>query len=248
MQRYFVKNNQITNSGITITGDDVMHISIVMRMKVGAQVEVCDEDSHCFLCEVKTISKQEVYLSIKDIIAHNPELGIEVTIAHGLVRREKTEEVIQKISEMGAYAYIPLKLERSIVKVSSELEDKKTERYQKIAKEASEQAHRTKVMQIKKPQSLSQLIENKHDYDLCLFAYEESAKNNGMSLKAALSQWAGSKIIIVIGPEGGISPKEAEILQQSDFIAVGLGPRILRTETAPQYVLSAISYQFELGD
>jgi 16S rRNA (uracil1498-N3)-methyltransferase len=248
MQRYFVKNNQITKPNIIIRGDDAMHISIVMRMKVGMQIEICDEDAHCFLCEITTITKHEVFSSIVEEISHNPELTIDVTIAQGLIRREKVEEVIQKISELGANCYIPLKMERSIVKISAEQEDKKLERYQKIAKEASEQAHRIKVMQISKAKSLQELIENKQKYDLCLFAYEETAKNKGISLKQALSNQVHKKIVVVIGPEGGITPKEAKELTQAGFIAVGLGPRILRTETAPQYILSSISYQFELGE
>lgn len=248
MQRYFVKNNQIKSQRVTITGDDAHHISVVMRMRKQDEVIVCNQERVAYLCVIESFEKNSITLSIKEQINHNPELPINVTIAQGLIRREKTEEVIQKITELGAYQYIPLIMERSIVKLIKEQEDKKLERYQKIAKEASEQSHRTSLLQLSKAMSLKELIAIKNTFDLCLFAYEDMGRKSDTTLKSLLSTFAKDNLLVVIGPEGGFSGTEVDALTKEGFIPVGLGPRILRTETAPQYIMSVVSYQFELGE
>jgi 16S rRNA (uracil1498-N3)-methyltransferase len=248
MQRYFVKNANINLPYVVIDFEDAHHIIHVMRMKIGSQVYVCDEDEHCNVCEIIEIQKQAVKLLIKESVTRKVELELDVTIAQGLIRREKMEEVIRKIAELGANTYIPVKMERSIVKVDVETEDKKRIRLGKIAKEACEQSHRNKVMAIKNIHSLKEIMQQKKHYDLCLFAYEETSRSSTYDIKQAISLFQGRKLLVLIGPEGGFSETEAKRLKEQGFGAVGLGPRILRTETAPQYVMAAISYQFELGD
>ena len=81
-----------------------------------------------------------------------------------------------------------------------------------------------------------------------LFAYEEAGRNNVHNLKEMILKSKNKKIVVLVGPEGGISDKEVKLLEDNGFISVGLGPRILRTETAPLYVMSAISYELELGE
>lgn len=130
-----------------------------------------------------------------------------------------------------------------------EKSEKKIERLQKIAKEAAEQSHRTVVPHVDMPLTLRQLIDLAKSYDTLLIAYEEEAKQNEKSVlsKALTSIEKGTSVLIVFGPEGGLTPSEVESLQEQGFKACGLGPRILRTETAPLYALAAISYQLELN-
>jgi len=248
MQRYFVKNGQINGNVVTMKEEDAHHIKHVMRMKTGNRVFICNEDGDCFLSTLVRVEGANIVFNVEQRVNANPELPVEVTIAHGLVRREKMEEVIQKITELGAICYIPLKMERSIVKITESIDEKKQIRLQKIVKEAAEQSHRIKQMVVENPISLNALISMKDRFDLCIFAYEQASKNEGMSLRQVLSRFKGKKILVVIGPEGGISDQEAKKIQDSGFYPVSLGPRILRTETAPQYVMAAIGYAFELGE
>ncbi|HHX69362.1 MAG TPA: 16S rRNA (uracil(1498)-N(3))-methyltransferase [Gallicola sp.] len=248
MQRYFVSNKSIKNNKITITDGDCYHMYKVMRMVPGDIVLVCDEDQKTYRSQIETINNEEVILTILETLKQNNEMKIKVTVAQGLIRREKQEEVVQKITQLGAYAYLPVEMEYSIVKVKTEKVQKKKERMQKIAKEASEQSHRSSILKVYDPVSFKELVDIKDQYDLCLFAYEEIAKTGESALKKILESFNGTNILILFGPEGGISNAEAQILSERGFLPVELGPRILRTETAPLYFLSAISYQFELGD
>lgn len=248
MQRYFLKNNQFSKDLALITGDDAHHMLRVMRMTIGDQVIVCNEDKKCYYATIKQIKDQEIEVTLDSMIEAQTELPIEVTIAQGLPKGDKFEWVIQKATECGASEFIPLEMERSVVKLDAKKAGKKIERWNKIAKEAAEQSHRQMVPTVTSVQTLKQLLAKASQYDICLFAYEETAKQGQLAqLKQILSTIENhKKLLVIVGPEGGISEKEETILLESGFKPCALGPRILRTETAPIYILSAISYALEL--
>lgn len=248
MQRYFLKNNQFDKDLALITGDDAHHMSRVMRMAIGDQVIVCNEDKSCYYATIKQIKDQEIEVTLDSMIEAQTELPIEVTIAQGLPKGDKFEWVIQKATECGASEFIPLEMERSVVKLDAKKAGKKIERWNKIAKEAAEQSHRQMVPTVTSVQTLKQLLAQASQYDICLFAYEETAKQGELAqLKQTLSTIENhKKLLVIVGPEGGISEKEEVLLLESGFKPCALGPRILRTETAPIYILSAISYALEL--
>lgn len=246
MQRYFVQKDSINylNNTAYIIGDDVHHIKVVMRMNIGNKVYLCDNEK-TFIAEISSIEEHLVTFNLVEEVLDNPELDIEVTIAHGLVSREKKEETIQKITQLGAVGYIPVLMKNSVVKIVKEKEQKQTERLQKIAKEASEQSHRIKELVVNNPITFKELLKLTSLYDACLFAstVEEKDSNN---FKKIIRRKDIKKILVLVGPEAGIDKSEIEML--NNWIPISLGPRILRTEVAPLYILSAISYEKELGD
>lgn len=248
MQRYFLNNTQFQADRAIITGDDAHHMSRVMRMEPGDQIIVCNEDKACHFATIKQMNGQEIEVTLDSVIEAQTELPIEVTIAHGLPKGDKFEWVIQKATECGASEFIPLNMERSVVKLDAKKAGKKVERWNKIAKEAAEQSHRQMVPTVTDVYTFKQLLDRASQYDVCLFAYEETAKQGQLAqLKQSLSEiQVNGKMLVVVGPEGGISEKEETLLLQSGFKPCALGPRILRTETAPIYILSAISYALEL--
>lgn len=242
MQRYFVNPSNVFDNKIIISDSDYHHITKVMRMKDGDNVICCDGTSS-YKCVISQITTNEVVLEIIETLDEKKELPVKVTIAHGITRREKMEEVIDKITQLGASYYLPVNMERCNVKFNDEKLDRKMERMNKIAKEASEQSHRTSLLEVLKPVSFKEMINLKDEYDLCLYAYEITSKDK--SLKEILKSKTYKNIIIVIGPEGGISDKEVKLMNENHFIPVSLGPRILRTEVAPTYAMAAISYELE---
>lgn len=247
MQRYFVSEEyiDISKNVITIEGNDFHHIKNVMRMKINDEVFVCNNLGDSFLCKIILFTNYSVILSICNKLEEKTEIPVIITIAQGLIKREKTEEVIEKITELGASYYLPVLMERSIVRIKENINNKVI-RYNIISKEASEQSHRTKMLEVLNPIDLNELLKISKNYDLCIYAYEESGRNKNQRLKQLLKENINKNILVLVGPEGGISLKEVELLNKSGFEAVGLGPRILRTETAPIYIMSAISYEFEL--
>jgi len=238
MQRYFINSTQVHNNIITIINSDVHHIKNVMRMKIDDEIIVCDELENVYLGKIITISNEEVKVEIVKNIDAKSELPINVTIAHGLVRREKTEEVIRRLAELGCYEYQPIIMNRSIVKVVND----KSERQNKIIKEACEQSQRNRLMILSPVIDLKKLIARKDEFSLCLYA---DFNPNVAHLKPLLQKFTGKNILVVIGPEGGFSIEEVTTLDKAGFIPITLGKRVLRTETAPLYVMSVIGYEFE---
>ncbi|MBN8191015.1 16S rRNA (uracil(1498)-N(3))-methyltransferase [Bacillus sp. NTK074B] len=246
MQRYFINSVYRDNDPIFITGDDYHHMVRVMRMKEEDEVFVVFKDQASAITRIATISSDAVELSVVQWETSTRELPIKVTIASGLPKGDKLELIFQKGTELGATRFIPFNADRSIVKWDDKKAKKKTERWEKIVKEAAEQSHRLLVPEVSAPVSLNRLIQEPFDYKLV--AYEEDARagEKGNLSKVLSSIGPRQSILVIFGPEGGLSEKEIELLRSEGFLTCGLGPRILRTETAPLYVLSAISYQLEL--
>ncbi|MFA1820458.1 16S rRNA (uracil(1498)-N(3))-methyltransferase [Virgibacillus oceani] len=249
MQRYFVPESGWEDNQIIITGEDAHHINRVMRLKAGDQVICNHPEGYAAVCEIISSSPSEVHTKVLEQMEENKELPIDVIIAQGLPKGDKIDYIIQKGTELGAHSYLPFQAERSIVVWDDKKKKKKITRLNKIAKEASEQSHRNKIPYIYPVMSMADLLEETKAYDLKIFAYEEEAKTgNHQSLGTILkkiSQNQYRRLILCIGPEGGFSQNEANLLKEHDFHSVRLGPRILRTETASLYALASISYHFE---
>lgn len=247
MQRYFIEQ-QIDSETVTIIGDDARHISRVMRMKQGDSIICCDRDSRCAVCIIEELSTESVTASVGKFLNDTVELPVNVTIAQGLPKGDKLDLIVQKGTELGAAMFLPFEAERSIVKWDRKKRQKKTERLQKIAKEAAEQAHRSRVPNVSEPISFQELLSRSKRHHAKIVAYEEEAKRgeNENLVKALRQAPIGGSLLVAIGPEGGFSDNEARALKEHGFFLCGLGPRILRTETAALYILAAVSYQFEL--
>ncbi|MEH7236077.1 16S rRNA (uracil(1498)-N(3))-methyltransferase [Bacillus sp. JJ1562] len=246
MQRYFV--NQMSETQATILGEDVNHITRVMRMSVGDSIYCC-YNGRVALCAITEITNDMILANVVEWVENASELPVKVCIASGLPKGDKLEYVIQKGTELGASEFVPFVAGRSIVKWDEKKGQKKVERWGKIAKEAAEQSHRTVVPGVSKPLSFKELLSFSQSFTYKVVAYEEDAKRGESSnLARVLSQLKhGDSLFVVIGPEGGLTEKEVTTLIENEFISCSFGPRILRTETAPLYVLSAVSYYFELA-
>lgn len=247
MQRYFL-GEMPHNNKITLTGDDFHHISRVMRMEAGSRIYTVHPDGRTSISIITEIKESEVVAEVTEWVERSVELPADIVISTGLVKGDKFEYIIQKGTELGAAGFVPFEASRSVVKWDRKKGAKKTERWQKIAKEAAEQSHRSRIPFVSEPTSLAKVIESGKDYDTLLFAYEETAKAGEMSAfyEAVEGLTKGKRLLIVTGPEGGFTEKEAEQLTKGGFTACALGPRILRAETAPLYVLSSASFYLEL--
>ena len=247
MQRYFVTNQPSTASFI-IVGEDHHHISRVMRMKTGDQIICVNDDKKSAICSIAEITDEQIIADIVKWEDESVELPIHITIVSGLPKGDKLEWVIQKGTELGANEFVPFLAARSIVKWDEKKAAKKLERWQKIAKEAAEQSHRNMIPRVSLPISLLSLLQKAKTFDHCIVAYEEEARLGEMAVLASTFNLMnpGQSLLIVFGPEGGLTTEEVSLLSEKGFLVCGLGPRILRTETAPLYLLSAVSYHFEL--
>ncbi|WP_112181355.1 16S rRNA (uracil(1498)-N(3))-methyltransferase [Paraliobacillus zengyii] len=247
MQRYFVTATGWSDMHVTITDDDIHHITRVMRMEIGDKIICNHPDGKAAVCAIKSMADDKIVTEIVEWQRQTVELPVRVTIAQGLPKGDKFELILQKGTELGAAGFIPLQAERSIVKWDEKKASKKNERFQKIIKEASEQSHRTLLPKIEKVASLQDVIEMSASFDHRLVAYEETTRDIPTNkLSYFLKQMVPSEqVFLCIGPEGGFSENEIIALKNADFQSIRLGPRILRTETAALYALASLSYHFE---
>lgn len=232
MQQYFGIN--ILDNMMIIENSDWHHIKNVMRMKSGDNIVVVYNEIK-YLCKVD-IESSSIFI-VDKLIEHN-ESGVKIAIAQGLIREQKLDIVLKMCTELGMYEYYPIIMERSVVKLDKSIYNKKVNRWQMICKEASEQSHRNFVPIINEIITIDELANL--EYDLKLIC---STTKNSINVKKILQNSKKyDKILIVVGPEGGITINEEKILMENGFIPVSLGSRILRTETAPIYINSIINY------
>ncbi|GEL07279.1 16S rRNA (uracil(1498)-N(3))-methyltransferase [Salisediminibacterium halotolerans] len=249
MQRYFVSQQSLQHGEATLANDDAHHISRVMRMVEGDKIIVADGSGIAYVCSLQSVNQDECKAAVVEKAAGHPEMPVNVTVAHGLPKGDKFEQVVKHGTELGAAAFLPFEADRSIARLDEKKAAKKQERWKKIVKEAAEQSHRNCLPYIHDLVTAAKLSEQFHQYDQVIVAYEESSKAGEMNRFAEVisKSKAGERILLVIGPEGGLSPQEAQMFSEAGGVLASFGPRILRTETAPLYGLAALSYYFELS-
>ena len=221
-------------------GDDVKHIAKVLRLKPGDVVRLCDGNGRECSARIASVSGDAVAFDTDPWVSSISEPDTSVTLFQCLPKAGKMETIIQKCVELGAAAFVPVRSERCVV-VWKPPFDGKIERLQRVSEEAAKQSRRGRIPQVAAPQELDKLCFD--TFDAVLAAYENE---HAVSLKSALKTVHRSdRIAILIGPEGGFSEREIEILRQKGAVSVSLGPRILRTETAGMAMLAQILYEVE---
>lgn len=246
MQKFFVEENQIENNKIDIIGEDVRHISNVLRMQKGEQILIGSKETlETYLTEIEQIEKEKVVAKIIEKLETQTESNVEIDLYQGLPKADKMELIIQKTTEIGVSKVIPVDMARCIVKLDEKDAKKKIERWQKVAEGAAKQSKRSKIPEIKNKIKIKDLENIIGQYDTFIVAYEEE---NEVTLKQELKKLKEQekyKIGVLVGPEGGIAKEEIEKLIQYNSKIVTLGKRILRTETAPIVLTSNIIYELE---
>ncbi len=235
MQRYFSEIKK--NNNYIISNDDLYHITKVMRLKENDKIEVVYQNK-AYACKLIKVDDNLVASSINEI--QNSEQKIpEVILCIPLLKEQKMDLIIQKATELGVSEIIPIRLERSIVKLDSTKEEKKLIRWNKISKEASEQAKRITIPKVRNIMDIKELNEFNCMKLVC------STVSNNFNLKKLLHERENcDKILIAVGPEGGLTNKEEEYLLANGFTPVRLGKNIMRVETVPIFFLSVINYEF----
>lgn len=251
MPRFFVRQEQIDNNIITLRGDDAHHIARSLRMAVGESITVCDMQGNEYDCVISGFDEDiEVYAKISSSCHSDTEPPCKIFLFQALSKGDKMDTVIQKAVECGVYRITPFESERCIVKSKDGNEDKKTDRRRRIATEAAKQCGRSILPEVTPTVSFSEMLRLASECDVRLFCYEgDGTLPLGQAIKGKLFPGADGEyptVAVIIGSEGGFSQKEAADAVSAGMQAIGLGKRILRTETAPIFVLSALSYATEL--
>lgn len=229
MQRYFAENKK--ENKFELLDTDIKHIKKVMRMKPNDEIIVV-YDNISYLCYLDN----EYEIILKEKLEETKETIPYVCLIVPILKEQKLDYIFQKGTELGASKIILYYSERGIVK-ETDKSIKKLDRWKTILKEASEQSHRNTIPEIE-IMTLKEIINLNGINIVC------STREKTITIKNVLkSNKKCGRINVLIGPEGGISNNEEELLLENKFIPVTLGSRILRVETVPLFIMSIVNYE-----
>ena len=249
MPRFFVTASQIGkrddgSKTVLITGDDASHIVRSLRMKEGDGIVVCDMASTEYECRILSAG-ENVTAEVISEKTSSAEPPYRATLYQALVKGDKFDTVVQKAVECGVARIVPVLTERCIVRLDARDCAKKAARWQRIADEAAKQCGRGVLPSVEGLMTFKEAVSDAAGADCSLFCYEGEKEKSLRSVLEGFSE-VPRTVAFMIGSEGGFSLKEAEYAASFGLVSVGLGSRILRTETASSFVLACISYGFEM--
>jgi len=233
--RFFILDRSPAVGGkYLLSVDDSNHASNVLRLKEGSAVEISDGAGRCFMAEITGIAKKAVEGTDQRAYAAEAEASIgHPPLVQGLLKGRKMDLVIHQAVELGAARIIPLITARSIPILKDHRIRNRTERWQKIARSAAEQSKREIIPRVEMPVSIENLYADYNLKDEIVLVFWEGEKGKSLPLKQGdNSLHTASGVTIIIGPEGGFPAEEIEYLKRHQTIIAGLGPRVLRAETA----------------
>ncbi|MZH46148.1 MAG: 16S rRNA (uracil(1498)-N(3))-methyltransferase [Nitrospinae bacterium] len=234
--KFFVPEEQIVSDKVTLTGSDVSHIRTVLRLKPGASIKVISGSDKLLTVRLIEVKAKVIHGEVVGSEKFEVESPLKVHLGLALTRGNKFDSALRKSVELGVYSVTPLTTDRCVVKMHQA--GNKTERWKKIALESAKQCGRTEIPFVaEEVGTLETFCKNNHDRDLNLVFWEMEENN---SLKNLNLVKAPHSVGVLIGPEGGFSSNEIEKAQDFGFQTIGLGPRILKAETAPVVALALL--------
>lgn len=235
LSRFYTDSTLAADTEVVLDGDQAHYLGKVLRVKPGQQCLLFNSREGEFLAEVTDVSKREVRLRLSERQDVTPDSPLTVHLGLGLSRGERMDYAIQKATELGVTEITPLFTEFSEVKLSNERADKRAAHWQKVAISASEQCGRCSVPVINNPMPLTQWVAAVPAGQGFLLDHTGSAGFTGTAPEA---------VCLLVGPEGGTSDAEKALSVAAGFTTIRLGPRVLRTETAPVVALTALQLQW----
>lgn len=245
MPQFFVKKTQINSSEILVDNpDDLKHLVSVLRIKKGDILNFIDEEEFVYETEVSEVSKRLVKAQVLRKEKSKRKLSLNLTLAQSVLKNNAQDIAIQKAVELGTPRIIPVLTKRTVPKFLSEKEiSSKIEKWNKIAFETCKQCERSSMPVIERIVPLEEL--NLDEYDIKIACLERSTTLPLKKLLRSIEHTKESKILVVIGPEGGFCDEELDFFEKNNFCGVTLGNLILRAETAVISALSCVIYEYE---
>ena len=235
MPRFKVTDQQIIGRKVTISGTDYKHIVKVLRIKPDNKIILFDSKGTEYDCIVKDIFNKELVVEIINKYEINRESHLNISLFQGITKGDKMDLIVQKATELGVNSIYPVATERSEVRNTN-----KISRWQKIADESIKQCGRTNSHSVNTEIKFNELFDiQKSDLNIIFYENEKSLKIKNLKNNKNINS-----VSILIGPEGGFSENEVKIAELNNFKSIGVGPRILRSETASIAAITLLQHHF----
>jgi len=232
--RVYVRTSLASHSEIELDEAASHYLAKVLRMQAGRDLILFNGEGGEYAGQITQVTKKSVAVALGGFSADNRESPLQLELAIGISRGERFDYVLQKATELGVSKITPLLTERTEVKVSSDRQEKMHERWQHIIISACEQCQRNMLPELGEPQKIDDWLSNCQAELRFVLHHRDSQK-----LPAEKSP---QSVALLVGPEGGLSESEIELAKNKEFAALTLGPRVLRTETAPVTAISLVQY------
>jgi 16S rRNA (uracil1498-N3)-methyltransferase len=243
MRYFFVESAEINKPVVFLKGSEARHIKNVLRLRPGDSVLLFDGSGFEYEAVIQKLSEGRAELCI---VRKNPavtESPVQLIVAQAFLKEKKMDALIRPLCELGMTEWVPYISERSVPRPDVKRLVDRTERWEKIARESFKQCRRSVLPEINQVTSYQEVLELGRFCDLRFIFWENETKRLPRSA-AASSKQALKRIIIMLGPEGGFSEPEIKRAQNYGFEVAGLGPRILRSETATIAACTLIQYLY----
>lgn len=239
MPRFFMAGSNIMGGMAIMRGRDAQHIQ-VLRMRPGEDMIICDGQGTDYKCRLVKADKEQAEAEVVEVVRCPAEPDVKVTVMCGLPKGDKTDYIIQKCVEAGAYEIVFFEADRCVAKNRKDKEDRKLERWNRISEEAAKQSGRGIIPRVSWADDLGEVFDSAVHKELAMFMYETGERE---SMDKVLDANRGiESAAIITGPEGGFAPFEADLAKAVGLHICSMGERILRCETAPVVALTAVMY------
>ncbi|WP_295682606.1 16S rRNA (uracil(1498)-N(3))-methyltransferase [uncultured Nevskia sp.] len=232
MTRIHIPVPLTVGASLDLPDDAARHVAQVLRMKIGEPLTLFNGDSGEYAATITATGRRDVSVSVDRFEPVDRESRLDITLAQCVSKGERMDYTVQKAVELGVTRILPLLSERSVVKLDAERWDKKLEHWRGIAVSACEQSGRTRLPEVLPVQKLEAWLASSDQALRLVLAPTESVSLRSLP--------AATKIALLIGPEGGLSDNEIAAARRAGCVGIGLGPRVLRTETAGVAALAAL--------
>ena len=242
MTRFLIRPEGIAGERVTFDAEETRHLTRVLRLGPGDIVEAFDGMGNVLTVRLERAGGRLAYGALLARTPLRSESPLRLTLAQSIPKGDKMEGIIRMATELGAARVVPLVTARTVLRVEPGRPGPRLSRWQRVAKEAAKQSGRAVITEVTPPQRLAAWIEARETGELIVCLWEDAREPLGPQLPPR----PVGRATVVVGPEGGLERAEADALRAAGAIVGGLGPRILRTETAGPVGLAIL--QMRYGD
>ena len=243
MRHFYIDPSAATKQPVTIESAEAHHIKNVLRLKPGDQLKLFDGTGYEYQAVISSIGTDKVEVEIQHKLQTDVGAGARILVAQAFLKQKKMDDLVRKLSELGIACWIPFFSHRSVARPDKDRLAGRVQRWKRIATEALKQSRRSTMLEISDALAFEDLLELSKPYDLKIVCWENEASPLNRDIGAQKGTPLKS-IMVLLGPEGGFTGQEIETARQNGFVTAGLGPRILRAETAALAASTLVQYLF----